>query len=175
MDWRKPFFVSALNLYQGWAASVAASVDIFILSTAVYMVLRTAIPFSLHYDKDVTPLFSFNRSFPLRLIAWELTLDYFFVSCLSLSFELSLIHLLLGQYVYHRACHEVDFLWFIHRHHHTTKHPTPILAILAEDYQECLEIVIIPLTASLLVPMSFSELYVTMCYTIVRFLARHLH
>lgn len=32
------------------------------------------------------------------------------------------------QYVYHRSCHEIDSLWFIHQHHHTTKHPTAILA-----------------------------------------------
>ena len=50
-------------------------------------------------------------------------------------------------------------------HSHTTKHPTAILAILAEDRQECLEIALIPTLASLLVPMSFSELYMTMCYT----------
>ena len=42
-----------------------------------------------------------------------------------------------------------------------------IFRILAEDYQEYLEIFFIPLAASLLVPMSFSEMYITLCYTIV--------
>jgi hypothetical protein len=93
------------------------------------------------------------------------------------------------QYVYHRSCHEIDFLWHIHQHHHTTKHPTAILScayplfngrpfadlssiisILAEDYQEYLEILLIPLLASILVPMTFSEMYLTLCYTIVRIL-----
>lgn len=46
------------------------------------MILRTAIVFSLHYDKNVTPLLSFKWSFPLRLIVWEVVLDYFFVSSL---------------------------------------------------------------------------------------------
>lgn len=46
------------------------------------------------------------------------------------------------------------------------------LSILAEDYQEYLEIFFIPLAATLLVPMSFSEMYLTLCYTIV---SRRLH
>lgn len=74
----------------------------------------------------------------------------------------------LEQYVYHRTTHEVDSLWNIHQHHHTTKHPTAILSILAEDRQEYLEVLLIPLAASLMVPMSFSEMYITLCYTIVR-------
>lgn len=77
----------------------------------------------------------------------DLTSDYFF-------------------YVYHRATHEVDALWFVHQKHHTTKHPTAILAILAGDYQEVLELFICPWAASAVVPMSFSELYITLCYTI---------
>ncbi|KAM0748245.1 hypothetical protein T439DRAFT_304616 [Meredithblackwellia eburnea MCA 4105] len=115
----------------------------------LYMFFRTALPFFLHYNKEVNPLFdgAIRWSFPLRMAAWMITLDYFF-------------------YVYHRSSHEVDALWFIHQHHHTTKHPTAILAILAEDYQECLEIALIPTIASLLVPMTFSELYLNMCWTI---------
>ncbi|ORY77625.1 hypothetical protein BCR35DRAFT_267036 [Leucosporidium creatinivorum] len=112
-----------------------------------YMFVRTGFTFYLHYNKGITPLTDFSWTFPLRLAAWEITMDYFF-------------------YVYHRSCHEIDALWFIHQHHHTTKHPTAILAILAEDYQEYLEIFFIPLAATLLVPMSFSEMYLTLCYTI---------
>ncbi|GAA5828276.1 hypothetical protein JCM3770_005999, partial [Rhodotorula araucariae] len=112
----------------------------------LYMVVRTALPF-YHYTASISPLFDFTWTYPLRLAAWQVTLDYFF-------------------YVYHRASHEVDALWFIHRHHHTTKHPTAILAILAEEYQECLEVFLIPLTATLLVPMTFSEMWMTLCYTL---------
>lgn len=59
---------------------------------------------------------------------------------------MSLLHPLINtlfshfsQYCYHRTTHEVDSLWFVHQHHHTTKHPTAILSILAEHYQEYLE------------------------------------
>ena len=41
------------------------------------------------------------------------------------------------------------------------------LAVLAEEKQELLEVFLIPAAASLVVPMSFPELYMTMCYTIV--------
>ena len=78
---------------------------------------------------------------------WLITLDYFF-------------------YVYHRACHESEFLWGIHRHHHTTRHPSPVLAILAESYQEVIEIALCPLAATLLVPMSFHELYMMVVSTL---------
>lgn len=71
------------------------------------------------------------------------------------------------QYCYHRTTHEADSLWFIHQHHHTTKHPVAILSILAEDYQEFLEVFAVPLCASLIVPLSFSEMWITLCYTIV--------
>ncbi|GAA5977526.1 hypothetical protein JCM5350_004722 [Sporobolomyces pararoseus] len=113
----------------------------------VYMFVRTAIAFYLHYNKRESPLMTFSYNYPLKLAAWEISLDYFF-------------------YCYHRLTHENDYLWSIHKAHHTTKHPTPILSILAEEKQELLEVFLIPCAASLVVPMSFSELYMTMCYTI---------
>ncbi|GAA5952228.1 hypothetical protein JCM21900_000460 [Sporobolomyces salmonicolor] len=117
------------------------------VGVTTYMFVRTGFTFYLHYYKEAQPLLSFTWMFPLKLAAWEITLDYFF-------------------YCYHRASHDVDWLWFIHKHHHTTKHPTAILAIIAEEYQEVLEIFLIPLLATLLVPMTFSEMYMTLCYTI---------
>lgn len=44
--------------------------------------------------------------------------------------------------------------------------------MLADDYQECIEIAIVPTLASLLVPMSFAELYLTLCYTMVSYAIR---
>lgn len=73
------------------------------------MFLRTGAAFYLHYKSGTNPLTDFTMTYPLRLAAWQLTLDYFF-------------------YVYHRSSHEVSALWFIHQHHHSTKHPTAILA-----------------------------------------------
>ncbi|KAM0791940.1 hypothetical protein ACM66B_004192 [Microbotryomycetes sp. NB124-2] len=119
-----------------------------------YMVVRTGLDFYLHYDKNITPLSDISWSFPLRLCAWLVTLDYFF-------------------YCYHRTTHECDALWFIHQHHHTTKHPVAILSILAEDYQEFLEVFLVPLCASLVVPLSFSEMWITLCYTIYVEMAGH--
>ncbi|KAK4049227.1 hypothetical protein OIO90_005516 [Microbotryomycetes sp. JL221] len=112
-----------------------------------YMFLRTGMDFYMHYDKNVTPLTDISWTYPLRLMAWQIAFDYFF-------------------YCYHRSSHEVDALWWIHQKHHTTKQPTAILAILADDFQESLEIFFIPLMASLLVPMSFSEMWLTLQVTI---------
>ncbi|BGP00674.1 hypothetical protein RTG_03104 [Rhodotorula toruloides ATCC 204091] len=123
------------------------SVNHLAVGILAYMFVRTAFCFYLQFDKQAQPLFSFTWSYPLRLAAWEIALDYFF-------------------YVYHRASHEVDSLWFIHQHHHTTKHPTAILSILAEEWQELLEVFLVPLAATLLVPMTFSEGYMTLVYTI---------
>ncbi|KAL8277825.1 hypothetical protein RQP46_009808 [Phenoliferia psychrophenolica] len=123
------------------------SVNSLAKGVTLYMLVRPGIAFFLYYNKAVDPLTSFSWTYPLRLAAWELVFDYFF-------------------YAYHRSSHEIDSLWFIHQFHHTTKHPTAILAILAGDYQEVLEIALVPLAATLLIPMSFSELYLTLCYTI---------
>ncbi|KAK4046580.1 hypothetical protein OIV83_005950 [Microbotryomycetes sp. JL201] len=112
-----------------------------------YMFLRTAMDFYLHYDKAVAPLTDVSWTYPIKLMVWQLAFDYFF-------------------YCYHRTTHEVDALWRIHQKHHTTRHPTVILAILADDIQESLEIFFIPLLASLLVPMSFSEMWLTLQVTI---------
>ncbi|KDE04586.1 hypothetical protein MVLG_04966 [Microbotryum lychnidis-dioicae p1A1 Lamole] len=112
-----------------------------------YMFVRTGIAFFLYYDKEVSPLNQFTWSYPFRLMAWEIVFDYFF-------------------YAYHRTSHEVDGLWFVHQHHHTTKHPTAVLSILAETYQEYLEVLLVPLAATLVVKQSFAEQYLTFCYTI---------
>lgn len=94
-----------------------------------YMFVRTGFTFYLHYYQETFPLTSFTWTYPLRLAAWEITLDYFFVRLPPFPrFGRVADVSLASQYVYHRASHEVDALWFIHQHHHTTKHPTAILA-----------------------------------------------
>jgi len=40
-----------------------------------------------------------------------------------------------------------------------------VLAIIADEYQEVIEIALVPLCATLLVPMSFHELFLLSCYT----------
>jgi sterol desaturase/sphingolipid hydroxylase (fatty acid hydroxylase superfamily) len=118
-------------------------------SIFIYTIFRTLGPFLLAWRGDMTnPLEGLSWATPLKLAWWEIALDYWF-------------------YLYHRSCHEFDFLWFIHRQHHATKHPTPILSILADDYQEVLEIFLIPLLATAISPqMNFAELELVIYYTL---------
>jgi sterol desaturase/sphingolipid hydroxylase (fatty acid hydroxylase superfamily) len=55
-------------------------------SILLYMILRTAAPFIMAYDRNVLPTFSLYS--PFKIMAWQISLDFFF-------------------YCYHRACHEV--------------------------------------------------------------------
>ncbi|KAF3006883.1 hypothetical protein E8E13_011045 [Curvularia kusanoi] len=48
-------------------------------------------------------------------------------------------------YWYHRMMHEVPSLWRFHRKHHLIKHPVPLLSAYADDEQEFLDMVGIPL------------------------------
>lgn len=92
------------------------------------MFVRTGMDFYLHYDKTVTPLTDIAWTFPFRIVLWEIVFDYLFVSRVPfqlLEVEADYYH---SQYAYHRSTHEIDALWFVHQHHHTTKHPTAILS-----------------------------------------------
>ena len=42
------------------------------------MIVRTGFTFYLHYSPDLSPLTDFTWTYPLRLAAWQVTLDYFF-------------------------------------------------------------------------------------------------
>ncbi|CAO1638428.1 unnamed protein product [Sympodiomycopsis kandeliae] len=118
-------------------------------SIFIYTVFRTMGPFLLAWRGEMTnPLEGLSWATPLKMAWWEVALDYWF-------------------YLYHRSTHEFDALWFIHRQHHATKHPTPILSILADDIQECLEIFIIPFLATAISPkLSFVELHYLTVYTL---------
>lgn len=48
-------------------------------------------------------------------------------------------------YWYHRAMHDVPFLWKYHRRHHLTKHPNPLLTAYADEEQEFFDMVGVPL------------------------------
>ncbi|KAL8278557.1 hypothetical protein RQP46_009049 [Phenoliferia psychrophenolica] len=109
------------------------------------IVFRTGLSFFMGYNPAENPLGSFSLSYPLRLVAFIVTYDYFF-------------------YAYHRSCHQFDSLWAIHQLHHTTKHPTILHAILADGFQEIIEIVLVPSFTCMLIPMSFAELWLTLIY-----------
>ena len=121
-----------------------------VLSVLVYMLARTGGGLFLGgYNRYVSPSLGGTISWfvIIKIGVWLVVLDFFF-------------------YCYHRACHQVPFLWKIHSLHHCTKHPTPIQSILAGDIQEIIEIFLIPLAASLIVPMTAHEFWIGQCILI---------
>jgi len=114
-------------------------------SILLYTSLRSAGPMILAYKPNVMPLLGLSLMSLPKIMAWEIVIDLFF-------------------YIYHSATHRVDALWFIHRAHHGTKHPTAILSILADDYQEIIEVILCPTLASWVVPLTFAEGYIAICY-----------
>ncbi|KAI5481199.1 hypothetical protein MNV49_005634 [Pseudohyphozyma bogoriensis] len=122
------------------------SVDIMGGGIVWYFLWRIGTLVYFNYKPDVAPLSDFNfATYIFRFSAWFLIMDYFF-------------------YIYHRATHEVDFLWRIHQYHHKSKSPTAAHAILAGHAQHFMEIVAIPGLTSYLVPMSFHEMWVLALY-----------
>ncbi|KAK4050306.1 hypothetical protein OIV83_003627 [Microbotryomycetes sp. JL201] len=111
-----------------------------------FLMGRTLGEFILRWNKHEQPIHAFKWDYPVRAFLFLVVMDYFF-------------------YVYHRSCHEIDWLWKIHQRHHQTKHPNPVLSILAGDIQEVIEISLVPLCAAMIVPMSFHETWMTICFT----------
>ncbi|KAK3185958.1 hypothetical protein K4F52_005181 [Lecanicillium sp. MT-2017a] len=109
----------------------------------------------LTYDRSVSPadgLLTWGNlvRLPLQIGLYGMAIDLFF-------------------YIYHRAAHEVPFLWKYHRTHHLTKHPNPLLSAYADHEQEVIEMVIVPLLAHLTlvmlgVPMGFYQWYICQQY-----------
>ncbi|PGH02754.1 hypothetical protein GX51_04488 [Blastomyces parvus] len=72
-------------------------------------------------------------------------------------------------YWYHRAMHDVGFLWKFHRTHHLTKHPNPLLSAYADHEQEFFDMVGIPIMAYLSfkmlgIPLGFYDWWVCHAY-----------
>ncbi|EGP89142.1 unnamed protein product [Zymoseptoria tritici ST99CH_1A5] len=109
----------------------------------------------------MTMLFAYRRRGGMQLSWW-------------LPVELALYSVVLDGffYAYHRACHELDYLWQYHRTHHLTKHPNPMLSSYADHEQEFLEIALIPfLTWAVLkyafqLPMGFHDWWICHEYVI---------
>jgi sterol desaturase/sphingolipid hydroxylase (fatty acid hydroxylase superfamily) len=75
-------------------------------------------------------------------------------------------------YWYHRAMHDVPFLWKFHRTHHLTKHPNPLLAAYADHEQEFFDMVGVPFLTyvtlkALGFPMGFYDWWI--CHQFVAF------
>jgi len=118
-----------------------------ILNVLIYTVARTGGGLILGgYRRYAPPSLGHTISwaFPIKIGLWLIALDFFF-------------------YSYHRAVHTFPFLWKYHSKHHSTKHPTPLQSILADDVQEIIEIFFIPLAASLVMPLSAHEFWIAQC------------
>ena len=118
-----------------------------VVSVLIYLMARTGGGLVLGgYDRHSPPSLGGTISWfiPVKIGLWMIALDFFF-------------------YCYHRACHEVPFLWKIHSLHHCTKHPTPIQSILAGDTQELIEVFLIPIAATLVVPLTAHEFWIGQC------------
>lgn len=109
-----------------------------------------------------TTFLAYRRNDPISL-TWWLPVELFFYS----------IVLDFWFYIYHRGCHEVDFLWRYHKTHHLTKHPSPLLSGYADAEQEVIEIAIVPLLTYVVLkyvlglPMGFYDWWV--CHQFIIF------
>lgn len=82
-------------------------------------------------------------------------------------------------YMYHRACHELDALWKLHRTHHLTKHPIPVLASFSDLEQEIIEVVVVPCASYFTLkylfgmPMEFFEWWICQAYILFEEILGH--
>ncbi|KAF9519424.1 hypothetical protein BS47DRAFT_1337201 [Hydnum rufescens UP504] len=67
-------------------------------------------------------------------------------------------------YIYHRAMHEVDFLWRFHKTHHMAKHPIPLLAAFSDHVQELMDSFVIHMFAYFVYPLDFFTLWICAIY-----------
>jgi sterol desaturase/sphingolipid hydroxylase (fatty acid hydroxylase superfamily) len=121
-----------------------------VISVLMYLCVRTGGGLLLGgYDRNSPPALGRTISwfFVAKIGLWLIVLDFFF-------------------YSYHRTVHTVPFLWKIHSLHHCTKHPTPLQSILAGDIQDLIEIFLIPLASSFVVPLTVHEFWIAQCILI---------
>lgn len=74
-------------------------------------------------------------------------------------------------YVYHRTMHDVAPLWKLHRTHHLTKHPNPLLTAFGDHEQEFFDMVGVPLMTYLTfralgMPLGFYDWWICHQYII---------
>lgn len=118
-----------------------------ILSVLSYTLVRTGIGLAFdRFDRNTPPSLGTTISWfvLIKLGLWFVTLDMFF-------------------WTYHRTVHKVPFLWKYHSKHHSTKHPSPLQSILADDVQEIIEIFLIPFATTFFVRLSAHEFWIAQC------------
>lgn len=105
------------------------------------LLFRPAFVVLCTYDKHAPPQLS--MWLPIQLFAFTLVEDFIY-------------------YWFHRATHESESAWKLHRFHHTTKHPTPILLGYADEIQEVFDVFGAPFLSWLIYPLDFDALSVWM-------------
>ncbi|KAF8306146.1 hypothetical protein DL93DRAFT_2120508 [Clavulina sp. PMI_390] len=113
------------------------------IGTILIVTVRPLLACFLAYKRDELPHMSLWT--PIHMFVYTCLTDFWF-------------------YVYHRAMHEVDFLWQFHKTHHMTKHPCTTLAILADPVQTFCDIVVIPLLAFACYPIPFHAWWLASVY-----------
>ncbi|KAL3486830.1 hypothetical protein BJX62DRAFT_15500 [Aspergillus germanicus] len=114
---------------------------------------RLAMGVYLSYHANQLPSTMSWAWLPLEIGLYGIVLDFWF-------------------YWYHRAMHDVSFLWRFHRTHHLTKHPNPLLSAYADHEQEFFDMVGVPFLTYMTLkafglPMSFYEWWV--CHQYIAF------
>lgn len=130
-----------------------------IFSLLATVSLRMGLAAYMTYDVKVLPSQMNWLMLPIEVGLYGVVLDFWF-------------------YWYHRIMHEFDSLWNIHRTHHLTKHPNPLLTLYADETQEIIDIVGIPLATILSLkamgfPMGFYEVWVCLQYVVFAELLGH--
>ncbi|KAF9520999.1 hypothetical protein BS47DRAFT_1335092, partial [Hydnum rufescens UP504] len=95
------------------------------------------------YDRFEIPYIA--PRLPLHMFLFTTSLDFWF-------------------YIYHRAMHEVDFLWKFHKTHHMAKHPNALLSAFSDPEEEVFGFLVIPLLAYITYPVDFFTLWITSVY-----------
>lgn len=103
--------------------------------------LRSAMVVFSSYDPHTAPSLSIWT--PIQLFFFTVVDDFYY-------------------YWLHRACHEMDSAWKLHRLHHTTKAPTLLLLGYADDIQECFDLLLVPLATWLTYPIPFDAFIIWM-------------
>lgn len=119
-------FLDAKTPRDGVPDEAVNKVMLSLISTSTYRPMLCTI---LAYDRNAHPLPSLPWIVGYMML-YPIVLDFYF-------------------YWYHRAMHEVDWLWRFHKTHHLTRHPNPGLTLFADEVQETFDIVGIPLLAYL--------------------------
>ena len=105
------------------------------------VVARPLVVVALTYDRSAPVHISWWL--PLQLCAFSLIMDFMY-------------------YWVHRLTHESDTLWYLHRRHHTTKHPSAYLLGFADEPQEMFDLVASPIFAQMVFPLNFESFYIWM-------------